>query len=142
MTGGRAITQSQGAFVTPIVTNNPVFQVKILAVDDKLETRPGQSKPIAKTFRNGDVIRGNKIGGDNKKDYIGTISNIKKGGDGNIIYYTIHDDSGQTVDLDPSTISMVDFHDTSNSKIDGENFYVMESISSNVMNFVEWKRSL
>ena len=134
---GRSIAKSQGAFVTPIVTNNPVFQVKLVDVDDKLEQPAGQQKPMKDEIRRGEAVVGTALGTDNKKKHKGIVDNIIKDAEGNITSFTIVDENGDQIKLDPTSVSRLDLHDDGKNKIAGDNFAVMEQ-SNRAMDFDTW----
>ncbi len=124
---GRSIAKSQGAFVTPIVTNNPVFQVKLADVDDKMEQPAAQQEPMEDEIRRGEAVVGVALGKDNKKKHKGHIENIGKDSNGNVISFTITDEDGDKIKLDPTSISRLDLHDEGKEKHAGGDFKVMES---------------
>lgn len=141
---GRAITNSQGAFVTPIVTNNPVFQVKLASVDDRMETKAGNSNRMNDEIKKGDKIIGTPIGekpGKKQKKRTGVVQTIFKDANGNVISYTITDEDGDQVKIDPSSAVFLDMHDTGREAGSGEKFTVSESLSGPAMFFEEWKTS-
>ena len=124
---GRAIAKSQGAFVTPIVTNNPVFQVKLADVDDKLEQPAGQQKEMKDEIRRGEAVVGTAMGKDNKKKHKGIVQNIVKDANGNVTSFTITDEDGDQIKLDPTSVARLDLHDEGKNKTAGDTFKVMES---------------
>lgn len=124
---GRAIAKSQGAFVTPIVTNNPVFQVKLADVDDKLEQPAGQQKEMKDEIRRGEAVIGTALGKDNKKKHKGIVQNIVKDANGNVTSFTITDEDGDQIKLDPTSVARLDLHDEGKNKTAGDTFKVMES---------------
>jgi hypothetical protein len=136
---GRAITKSQGAFTTPIVTNNPVFQVKLLSVDDKMEQKGGDSQKMQDTIKRGDKIVGQAMSDSSKKKYKGVVQNIQKDSNGNEICYVITDEDGNQVKIDPSTAAFLDLHDTGREAGSAERNQVTES--NYVMLFEDWKAS-
>lgn len=135
----RAVTQSQGAFVTPIVTNNPVFQVKILSFDDRMEQRAGNSKRMEDNIKRGDEIVGQAMGDNGKKKYRGAVQNITKDENGNELYYVIIDEDGNKQKIDPTTASLLDLHDTGRETRSAERNSVTES--NHVMLYEEWLES-
>lgn len=134
---GRSIAKSQGAFVTPIVTNNPVFQVKLVDVDDKLEQPAAQQKPMKDEIRRGEAVIGTALGKDNKKKHKGIVDNIIKDANGNVTSFTIVDEEGDQIKLDPTSVSRLDLHDDGKNKIAGDDFKVMEK-SNKAMSFDAW----
>lgn len=134
---GRAMSKSQGAFVTPIVTNNPVFQVKILGMDDKLEQPAGQQKPMADEIKRGEAIIGVVIGGGKeKKKHKGLVQNITKSSDGTVTSFTITDEDGDTLKIDPNSVARLDLHDEGKNKNAGQDFKIAEG---RAMDFASWK---
>ena len=131
---GRSIAKSQGAFVTPIVTNNPVFQVKLVDVDDKLEQPAAQQEPMKDEIRRGEAVVGTAIGTDGKKKHKGIIQNITKDAKNNNTSFTIIDEDGDQIKLDPTSVARLDLHDDGKNTVAGDDFKVMEMIS-----FDEWK---
>jgi hypothetical protein len=136
---GRSISSSQGAFTTPIVTNNPVFQVKLLSVDDKMEQKGGDSKKMQDTIKRGDKIIGKAMGDSGKKKYKGVVQNILKDSNGNELSYVITDEDGNQIKIDPSTATFLDLHDTGREAGSAERNRVTES--NHVMLFEDWKAS-
>jgi len=134
---GRSIAKSQGAFVTPIVTNNPVFQVKLIDVDDKLEQPAAQQKPMKDEVRRGEAVIGTALGKDNKKKHKGIVDNIIKDANGNVTSFTIVDEDGDQIKLDPTSVSRLDLHNDGKNKIAGDDFKVMEK-SNKAMSFDAW----
>ena len=136
---GRAIAKSQGAFVTPIVTNNPVFQVKLADVDDKLEQPAGQQKAMKDEIRRGEAVVGTALGKDNKKKHKGLVENIIKDSKGNITAFVITDEDGDKIKLDPTSVARLDLHDEGKEKHAGGDFKVSES--SRALDFDSWNSS-
>lgn len=134
---GRSIAKSQGAFVTPIVTNNPVFQVKLIDVDDKLEQPAAQQKPMKDEIRRGEAVIGTALGRDNKKKHKGIVDNIIKDANGNVTSFTIVDEEGDQIKLDPTSVSRLDLHDDGKNKVAGDDFKVMEK-SNRAKDFNTW----
>jgi hypothetical protein len=134
---GRAISRSQGAFVTPIVTNNPVFQVKLVDVDDKFEQPAGQQKPMKDEIRRGEAVVGMALGNDNKKKHKGLISNIIKDAKGNVTSFVITDEDGDQIKLDPTSVARLDLHDDGKEKHAGEDFQVTEQ-NNRAKDFNTW----
>lgn len=134
---GRALAKSQGAFVTPIVTNNPVFQVKLADVDDKMEQPAGQQKPMEDEIRRGEEVVGTAIGKDNKKKHKGIVQNITKDANGNITSFTITNEDGDQLKLDPTSVARLDLHDEGKDKHAGDDMKVMER-SNRAMDFDTW----
>ena len=134
---GRSIAKSQGAFVTPIVTNNPVFQVKLIDVDDKLEQPAAQQKPMKDEVRRGEAVIGTALGKDNKKKHKGIVDNIIKDANGNVTSFTIVVEDGDQIKLDPTSVSRLDLHNDGKNKIAGDDFKVMEK-SNKAMSFDAW----
>ena len=131
---GRALAKSQGAFITPIVTNNPAFQVKMLNVDDRLEQQAGTEKRMKDNFKVGDVIIGTEF---NKKDkHRGKITKLVKDSEGKLNSYMIDDEDGDTIKIDPTTAERLDLHDTGGNSKSGENFALVER----TYNYEGWKR--
>jgi hypothetical protein len=141
---GRAITNSQGAFVTPIVTNNPVFQVKLATVDDRMEQKSGNSEKMQDKIKRGDTISGTPIGerpNTKQKKRMGVVQNILKDANGNETAYVITDEDGDQLKIDPSSASFIDMHDTGREASSGERWEMTENVSCRAMLFEEWKQS-
>jgi hypothetical protein len=140
---GRAITNSQGAFVTPIVTNNPVFQVKLASVDDRMEQKAGDSDEMQDKIKRGDKISGTPIGEkprEKQKKRIGLVQNIIKDANGNETAYVITDEDGDQIKIDPSSAAFIDMHDTGREAGSAEKYKMTESkVAGPAMLFEQWK---
>ena len=137
---GRAIAKSQGAFVTPIVTNNPVFQVKLVDVDDKLEQPAAQQEPMKDEIRRGEAVVGTALGKDNKKKHKGIVQNIVKDAKGNPSAFIITDEDGDQIKLDPTSVARLDLHDEGKNTKAGDDFKVTEKFKA--LNFEDWKMKM
>lgn len=143
---GRSLSRSQGAFTTPIITNNPVFQVKLVAVDDRMEQRGGNSEVMEDKIKRGDQISGTPTGenpNQKQRKRIGRVQNIIKDAHGNDIAYVITDEDGDQVKIDPSSAVFIDMHDTGREASSGEKNKMTESkkISHQALLFEDWKAS-
>ena len=134
---GRSMARSQGAFVTPIITNNPVFQVKLLDVDDKMEAPAGDQKPMEDEIKRGEAVIGMALGGDNKKKHKGLVQNIVKDPKGNVTSYIITDEDGDQLKLDPTSVGRLDLHDEGKEKHAGGDFQVSEN-KNRALDFDTW----
>jgi hypothetical protein len=132
------ISSGTGSFVTPIVTNNPVFQVKVLAVDDKMETKAGAEKKRQNNLKISDTIKGIVLGGESKKNQKGKIQKIEKDADGDILSYVIINEKGDKLKIDPSSAQKINLN---GDKEFGEPV-VSSPVSENyVLLFEQWKSS-
>jgi hypothetical protein len=137
---GRAMAKSQGAFVTPIVTNNPVFQVKVLGMDDRMEQSAGQQEPMKDEIRRGEAVVGIAIGGGKeKKKHKGLVENIIKDSNGNVTSVVITDEDGDKLKLDPTSIKRLDLHDEGKNSTAGEDFKIAEDSVYRAKTFDDWK---
>jgi len=101
---------STGSFVTPIVTGNPVFQVKVLSVDDKMEAKAGAAKKRVDSLKISDTIEGIVLGGGSKEKERGKIQKIEKDADGDILSYVIINTKGDKLKIDPSSAQRINLN--------------------------------
>ena len=101
---------STGSFVTPIVTGNPVFQVKVLSVDDKMEAKAGAAKKRVDSLKISDTIEGIVLGGGSKVKEKGKIHKIEKDADGDILSYVIINTKGDKLKIDPSSAQRINLN--------------------------------
>jgi hypothetical protein len=136
MRENRNISSGSDSFVTPIVTNNPVFQVKILSVDDKMETKAGTEKKRKDTLKISNTIKGIVLGGESKKIEKGKIEKIEKDANGDILSYVIINSKGDKLKIDPSSAQQINLN---GDKGFGENI-VSSPVSENyVLLYEQWK---
>ena len=127
------VTQNSG-YTNSIFFNNPVFKIKLIKTNNKIQQKRNQKIKNNEKLHKGDYVIGiplkkNKLIDKNNKQK-GIIDNIIKDDNGNIITITIINKDSKKIDLDPSSVKKIKIVD--NKKIfNFENWNKKEFIITN-----------
>ena len=127
------VTQNSG-YTNSIFFNNPVFKIKLIKTNNKIQQKRNQKIKNNEKLHKGDYVIGiplkkNKSIDKNNKQK-GIIDNIIKDDNGNIITITIINKDSKKIDLDPSSVKKIEI--VNNKKIfNFENWNKKEFIITN-----------
>jgi hypothetical protein len=123
----------------PLITNNPAFQVKIVAMDGKLEAKPNvkDDKEQQMAIKIGDTIRGEVISKTRKKgeNVLGKVLQVVLD-DGEVTAYKVITKRGKEVMVDPTTAAKIEINGQKQiASIDTTN----PTLENRIMLYEEWK---
>ena len=135
----RNITSGSQSPMVPLITNNPTFAVKIVALDGKMEQKPNQRNTgDPEAIRIGDTIRGEVMSQTRKRgeNVIGRVLQVELE-DNSVTSFKVITQRGKEVQIDPSTAVKLDTHKEGPKGSPDTN----AAFESHVMLYEQWKAS-
>jgi len=125
--------------MVPLVTNNPAFSVKIVALDGSMEQKPNQRNTAnPEAVKIGDTVRGEVLSKTKKRgeNVIGRVLQVELE-DNAVASFKVITQRGEEVHLDPSTVIKLDTHKEGPAGSPDTN----AAFENRIMLYEEWKAS-